>query len=357
MSDLLGMQRAVWRSKRSTTEKIVLLAILDHYSDSSPEPWPSVARLAEHCGLGRTAVLDALASLDSTGVLVVKRAPGCPNHYDLSQLVSALAAELVREADQSANRTSPPSEPSSQAEHAAPVRGVDQSAIQTSPPGGPHQSAWRTPPVRLADSKEPKKEPNMEPTAVRAHARPDPNMPLVERARLVLRDPRAAAQLRPQDWPETKQIAAAYGAATESQRTLSELKRDSGLRAIVELIAAGYAVDDITWLASSVPREAWWRSGDRIRGLGSLSIEVASRAIGGRDAPVRPTVAKARGSAESDEARRIHRNTLLENAMAGWYGVELRRIALGREGLGALADELERLEALNQLPIRRSGSR
>ena len=28
MSDLLGMQRAVWRSKRSTTEKIVLLAIL-----------------------------------------------------------------------------------------------------------------------------------------------------------------------------------------------------------------------------------------------------------------------------------------------------------------------------------------
>src|SRR5438128_12643277 len=31
MSDLLAMQRAVWRAKRSTTEKIVLLAILDHY--------------------------------------------------------------------------------------------------------------------------------------------------------------------------------------------------------------------------------------------------------------------------------------------------------------------------------------
>lgn len=43
------MQRAVWRSKRPTTQKIVLLAILDHYSDSSPEPLPSVARLAEHC--------------------------------------------------------------------------------------------------------------------------------------------------------------------------------------------------------------------------------------------------------------------------------------------------------------------
>jgi len=78
MSDLLAMQRAVWRAKRSTTEKIVLLAILDHYSDSSPEPWPSVARLAEHCGLGRTAVLDALASLESASVLVVRRVAGCP---------------------------------------------------------------------------------------------------------------------------------------------------------------------------------------------------------------------------------------------------------------------------------------
>lgn len=163
----------------------------------------------------------------------------------------------------------------------------------------------------------------MEPTSVRAReSRPDPAMPLVERAQLVLRDPRAAAQLRPEDWPETKQIAAAYGAAIGSPRTLSELKRDSGLRAIVELIAAGYAVDDITWLASSVPREAWWRSGNRIRGLGSLSIEVASRALAERGAPPRPTVAKARGAEESDEARRIHRNTLLENAAAGWYGPE-----------------------------------
>lgn len=321
MSDLLAMQRAVWRAKRSTTEKIVLLAILDHYSDSSPEPWPSVARLAEHCGLGRTAVLDALANLEGAGVLVVRRVAGGANQYGLSQLVQALE----------------------------PVRETDQSASQTSPPAGPHQSAKRTGPVRLADPKEPKKEPNKEPTAVRAPARPDPNMPLVERAQLALRDPRAAVQLRPQDWPETKQVAAAYGAATGSPRPLSELARDSGLRAVVKLIAAGYAVDDITWLASSVPREPWWRSGDRIRGLGSLSVEVASRALGERDAPPRPTVAKAPRSGVSDEERRIHRNTLLENAAAGWYGPEFRRTATHGSGLRELVDELERLEASGTL--------
>jgi hypothetical protein len=337
MSDLLGMQRAVWRSKRSTTEKIVLLAIIDHYSDSSPEPWPSVARLAEHCGLGRTAVLEALAALENAEVLIVRRAAGCPNHYDLSHLTHALAREPVREADQST---------------AEPVRQTDQSASQTSPPGERNQSARRTPPVRQADPKEPKKEPNMEPTAVRARVTgPDPATSLVERAQLVLQNPRAAAQLRPQDWPETKQIAAAYGAAAGSPRTLSELKRDSGLRAIVELIAAGYAVDDITWLASSVPREAWWRSGDRIRGLGSLSAEVASRALGERAAPPRPNIAKTRsGRSLNDEERRVHRNTLLENAAAGRYGTTFQRAAQAGGQLRDLADELERLEQLEQLP-------
>ena len=322
MSDLLAMQRAVWRSQRSTTEKVVLLAILDHYSDSSPEPWPSVARLAEHCGLGRTAVFEALGNLESAGVLAVRRAAGCPNQYDLSQLVTALE----------------------------PSRDADPSGGETSPLGEPHQSARRTGPVRLAGPKEPKKEPNKEPTAVRAHAtQPDPNMSLVDRAQLVLRDPRAAALLRPQDWPETRQIAAAFGAATGSQRALGELKRDSGLRAVVELIAAGYAVGDITWLASSVPREAWWRSGERIRGLGSLSIEVASRALGERNAPPRPVAVKAHGSGASDEARRIHRNTLLENAATGWYGAEFRRLATRGSDLKGLADDLERLEAAGGL--------
>lgn len=38
MSDLLAMQRAVWRSTRSTIEKIVLFAIIDYYSEASPQP-------------------------------------------------------------------------------------------------------------------------------------------------------------------------------------------------------------------------------------------------------------------------------------------------------------------------------
>ena len=90
MIDLLGMQRAVWRSARTTTEKIVLLAIADFYSDRSPEPWPSVPTLAERCSLGRTAVLEAIAALERDGVLVVRRVLGRPNRYDLSHVTPLL---------------------------------------------------------------------------------------------------------------------------------------------------------------------------------------------------------------------------------------------------------------------------
>ena len=103
MSDLLGMQRAVLRSTRPTTEKIVLLAIIDHWSEASPEPWPSVPTLATLSSLGRTAVLDALGALERDGVIAVRRVAGRPNRYDLSRVSVALAAlaQPVRQADQS----------------------------------------------------------------------------------------------------------------------------------------------------------------------------------------------------------------------------------------------------------------
>jgi hypothetical protein len=161
MSDLLGMQRAVWRSNRSTTEKIVLLAIIDHYSDSSPEPWPSVPTLAACASLGRTAVLDALASLERDGVIAVRRVAGRPNRYDLSHV-----------------QATPHQEGREELETSEPVRDADRCEELTSPFGGRDQSVWRTGPVRPADPKDPKKDPMKEPTAVRTRAGElDPAMP------------------------------------------------------------------------------------------------------------------------------------------------------------------------------------
>jgi hypothetical protein len=132
---------------------------------------------------------------------------------------------------------------------------------------------------------------------------------------------------------------------------LSEIARDPGLRAVVVLLAAGYSVADLEWIAANVPKQAWWRRGDRVRGLGNLSVEVVSRALGERDARPR-SISQARSDASGEE-RRIHRNTLLENAEAGRYGAEIQRAALSRPNLKQLADELEQREADGDLHLTR----
>ncbi len=127
------------------------------------------------------------------------------------------------------------------------------------------------------------------------------------------------------------------------------MARDSGLRAILVLLAAGYPVADLEWVAANVPGQAWWRGGERVRGLGSLSVEVVSRALAQRNAAPRPIV-PVRDRATSEE-RRIHRNTLLENAQAGRYGADIRREACAGVRLRDLADELERREAVGELKL------
>lgn len=354
MSDLLAMQRAVWRSARPTTEKIVLLAIIDYYSEASPRPWPSVPTLATQTSLGRTAVLEGIAALERDGVLVVKREHGRPNRYDLSRVRAMLAP--VRQLDRSAARM--PTDGSGIRQEvssaSAPVRDVNPSATRTGTSDGRDQSGARTGPVRQADPKEPMKEPKKE--ASRARARPPARieealaLPVAERAKLLLERPREAERLRPQQWPEVKKIAEAFARAIGRERKLAEFARDSGLQAIVALLAAGNSVEEVEWAAGNLPRQAWWRSSGRTRGLASLSPEVVARALGERDQSrhtvvLQTSLGLGNGRPEGDEERRIHRNTLLANAQAGMYGVEVQRCAQRGADLRALVNELERREA------------
>jgi hypothetical protein len=77
----------------------------------------------------------------------------------------------------------------------------------------------------MADPKDPKKEATV--------AQPEPGkvipleLPIAERAQLVLEAPREAQRLRPQHWQETRRIAEAFGTAVGCDRTLSEIARDS----------------------------------------------------------------------------------------------------------------------------------
>ena len=87
-----------------------------------------------------------------------------------------------------------------------------------------------------------------------------------------------------------------------------------------------------------------------MRGLASLSVEVVSRALAERDAAPR-AISPVRSRGASGEDRRIHRNTLLENAEAGRYGGEIGRAARSGVRLRELADELEQREAAGKLRL------
>ncbi|HEX3596826.1 MAG TPA: helix-turn-helix domain-containing protein [Polyangiaceae bacterium] len=77
-------QRAVWRSGLSNLQKSVFLAILDHWSQKNQRPFPGVGRLGWWTSLSRSTVLRTLQSLETAGVLVVDRANGKANAYDVS---------------------------------------------------------------------------------------------------------------------------------------------------------------------------------------------------------------------------------------------------------------------------------
>lgn len=88
MGDLLSAQRRIFTLDLKPTEKLVALAILNHWSRNRAT-YPSVPRLALWTGLSERTVQTCLAGLQQAGAIGVKRQVGTSNTYDLSPLFSA----------------------------------------------------------------------------------------------------------------------------------------------------------------------------------------------------------------------------------------------------------------------------
>jgi hypothetical protein len=127
--------------------------------------------------------------------------------------------------------------------------------------------------------------------------------PIRQRAELVERNPTAAGYLQPHRWPEVQAVSDALCAAmSRPVRVLADYGRDSGVRAVVALYAAGYEQDALVRAATLAPRQEWWNKEGARRGLSTLTPEVVDRALyDPADARVNDLVRRARADAEREQ--------------------------------------------------------
>lgn len=108
------------------------------------------------------------------------------------------------------------------------------------------------------------------------------DMPIAERAAYVELNPHNAQWLTPEAWPEVLAVALAVheGSGGRGELRLLPHHRDSGVRNVVALFAAGFTQDELLEAVRSVTKSPWWRAdGGKPRSLGALSAEVVRRAL------------------------------------------------------------------------------
>lgn len=100
------------------------------------------------------------------------------------------------------------------------------------------------------------------------------------RAQVATEHPERADWLQPHKWPELVLVATAlHEACGLGEVRVGSYARDSGVRAIVELFAAGYMPGDLVKACRLLPGDAWWGKDGARRGLASLSPEVVRRVL------------------------------------------------------------------------------
>ncbi|MFZ5895528.1 MAG: hypothetical protein ACOY0T_31010 [Myxococcota bacterium] len=122
-------------------------------------------------------------------------------------------------------------------------------------------------------------------------------LPIQQRAALVLENPRLGRTLRPERWLEVKSVATALAEASGAGASyLGSYDDDPGVQAVLKAYAAGIPQTALEFVARTVPRQPWWSSNGKRLGLSSLSLEVVRRNLPGADGRARvtsPGVAKA----------------------------------------------------------------
>lgn len=140
-----------WPLQMRPAAKSVLVSLADMANDEG-YCWPTIDRLCERTCYGRTAVIDAIAWLESRGAVRASRKNGRKTVYwvEPAKFVpegdgvgdgAGLAGAPANLTNQSASRTGPPPGPVRQPDPTSPPGGLNQSARRTLIPKNRHESS------------------------------------------------------------------------------------------------------------------------------------------------------------------------------------------------------------------------
>ena len=142
----LRMGRAVWHLPLPSGAKLVLLSVLSHYNDARGIAYPSIARLADVCGLHRRTVQAHIALLARLGVLWITRVPG---RRTSGYHVDEVAISALQGGDFSANRAENTTQNGlnavEQIRETAPAPEIAPATEPPPPPAAPEPAAAPTP--------------------------------------------------------------------------------------------------------------------------------------------------------------------------------------------------------------------
>jgi len=115
------------------------------------------------------------------------------------------------------------------------------------------------------------------------HPIPGKTPSIQSRAAEKLRDPTSANWDRPASWPELVTAADAFAAALGLKKPRLGGMSDAGVRALLELFAAGFTPDELSTAANAAKTDPWCQNSTAKRGLSSISPEVVRRLLDPRE--------------------------------------------------------------------------
>lgn len=105
--------------------------------------------------------------------------------------------------------------------------------------------------------------------------------PLEHRAQSCLTFSHNAEWANPHRWPEVIAVHEALtGALGHAPTRLCAMRADHGVKAVVQLFADGFTLDELLQVCAAAQHDDWWRTGSP-KGLSSLTPEVVRRTLAG----------------------------------------------------------------------------